>query len=72
MNDTINGKDPRDVSKVEALKYCYDHSDTYARMFDNVADGLEQFANLIVLIESDTIGIDELPDYGMCDQKIKK
>jgi len=67
--DTINGKDPKDVSKEEALKYCFDHADEYARLHESVTEGSEQIENLIVLLESETISVDQLPDYGMCDQE---
>jgi hypothetical protein len=69
--DTINRKAPRAVSKEEAIKYCFDNQDFYVRQFDSVADGLAQFENLICLLESDTIAVTALPDYGMSDQDLE-
>jgi len=63
---TVNGKDPKELTKEEALGYCY----TYARAFINDTDQ-EQFDCLIEILEGDTIKPHEIIDYGMSDQDLE-
>ena len=63
--DTVNGKDPKKLTKKEALQYCYDNA---KKFIDN--DGQEQFDCLITILDGDTIKPHEIPAYGMCDQDL--
>lgn len=53
------------MTKKEALEYCYLNKNKYIKDFDDIEYGLRGFNCLIELIESETISINELPDYGM-------
>jgi len=61
--NTINGKDVSNVSKSEALEYCYKMKKIFVSDCDQ-----REFDCLIGILESGTISVSELPDYGMCDQ----
>lgn len=53
------------LSKRLALDFCYKNRDNYVRTFDSIDEGIEQFDNLITLLESNTINFNDLIDYGM-------
>lgn len=57
--------DFKNMSKDEAIKYCYDNEDKYIRGFEDISEGQEEFDGIIVLLEMDGIKPSELPDYGM-------
>ena len=61
---TINGKDLNEVSLKEALLFCHTHYHDY------IGNGCDQrqFDCLIEILDSGTIDVSELPDYGMSDQ----
>ncbi|MCK5398336.1 MAG: hypothetical protein KAJ33_08815 [Thermoplasmata archaeon] len=64
--DTVNGKDPKDLTKQEALQYCYDNKEVFIKLSDH-----EQYGGLIVILEGDTIKPHEITNYGMCDQDLE-
>ena len=72
MNHTLNGVDISEVSKEDALKYCYDNKDIYIRDFANLDEGYRSFECLISILESDTIEVTDLPSYGMSDQELEE
>jgi len=53
------------LSKRLALDFCYKNRDNYIRTFQSIDEGVEQFDNLITLLESNQIVGDDLIDYGM-------
>ena len=63
---TVNGKDPKELTKEEALEYCYANAEKF---IEN--DGREQFDGLIVILEGDTIEPHQITDYGMSDQDLE-
>ena len=68
--DTLNGKDIKECTKGEALEFCYKHKDDYIRQFYSIDEGMRQFDCLIEILESDTIPVTDLPDYGMSDNEL--
>lgn len=70
--NTVNGKDPKELTKDEALAYCHEHGNKFiADCYANDDDGNEQFSCLVTILESDTIEPREIVDYGMCDQDLE-
>lgn len=54
------------MTKSEALQYCYDHENQYkAEIYAGGDDGCRLFDCLITILEDEVIGPVELPDYGM-------
>ena len=55
-----------EMTKEEALKYCYKHANEFkADAYECDENGEIQFDCLIEILESGTIEPKELPDYGM-------
>jgi len=57
--------DFKNMTKEEALDYCYLHKDDYIHGFDSIYEGNRQFDCLVSILESGTISPADLPDYGM-------
>ncbi len=53
------------LTKAEALDYCYKHKNEYIKDFDSVSEGIRAFDCLIEILESGTIKPSQLPEYGM-------
>jgi len=54
------------MTREEAITYCYTHRDEYLRdAYEMKEDGQRQFDCLISCLESGHIKPDELADYGM-------
>lgn len=67
---TIKGIDINLVSKETALKFCYQKREDYVRGFDSIDEGIRAFDCLISILESDTIKVSDLPEYGISDRDI--
>jgi hypothetical protein len=67
---TVNGKDPKELTKQQALDYCYNNRDAFIKQEESVDEGIEQFDCLITILEGDTIQPHEITDYGMTDQDL--
>jgi len=63
--NTLNGVPAEEVSKKDALTYCYEHAEKFIAI-----DGRDQFDGLIVILESGTIDPVDMGDYGMNDQEL--
>lgn len=66
---TINGKSITEVSKEEAIDFCYKNKDKYiSDCGDGIEEGTRQFDCLITILEEETISPSAIPEYGMSDQ----
>ena len=71
INKTINGVYIDDVTKKDALKFCYDNKDAYIRGYGSIEEGIKQFDCLICILKDGEIDPKDLPNYGMSDQDLQ-
>ena len=68
---TINNKPLVEVSRKEALEFCFAHKEQHINFYDygsSVKEKAIDFDKMIKLLESGEITAEQLPSLGFCDQ----